>query len=233
MRLDVDLHAVAVEVRHEREADRAVVHEERVGEHVVGSQRLAVEVAGAAVGGVEIAPVEHQVSADLAQALAAQRAQQHPEALVVQARIALALEHEVARQHPVAQLARRVGLGLPAIRGPEELERGQRREELHRGGGVHRRVGVHAQRGPGRPDFLHDDRDRTGGNFRRPQRGRDLGRQPGGGQARLRRKESEGEADRQGIQAGHARILEGRGSRPPGRNQPVGPLEFPRGRNYH
>ena len=67
-----------------------------------------------------------------------------PERFQVELRIAAAFEHQVALEHAVAQRARGLGLGLPAVRRAQQLERRVSGHQLHDGGRIHRRRGIDA-----------------------------------------------------------------------------------------
>jgi hypothetical protein len=161
----------------EHEAQRLVVHQQRVGQHVVGAERVAVEAARVARGSFEAAAVDDQAAANFAQALAAQRAHQAPERFQVELRIAAAFQHQVADEHAVGERARRVGLGLPAIGGPELLQRRIGGHQLHHRSRVHRRGRVRAQHFVMHAQFLHHYRDAGGGDFRCRERLVDAGGQ--------------------------------------------------------
>ena len=72
-----------------------------------------------------VAPVQHEVAADVLEAAAAEVPQQHPESLEIQFRVPGPLEDQVALKGAFPQGAAEEGLRTPAIRRPKQLESGE------------------------------------------------------------------------------------------------------------
>jgi hypothetical protein len=163
----------------EAEAHRLEVDEQRVGPDVVGLERLVVERGGIVRRQPERAAVEHEIAADRLEPAFAQRRDERRPLLDRDLRIAAALEHEVAVEAAVDQRPGQVGLGAPAVIAAEDVERGERRDELHDRRRVHRLLGLVREQRPSRPGLLHDDADVGERNARVQERAADLARQRG------------------------------------------------------
>jgi hypothetical protein len=190
VRLDEQPHLPVLRVEHE--AQRLEIDEQRVGRDVVGPEDFVVDQVGR--HRTEVAAVEHDVAAQLAQAAAAQVAQQQPEAFVIELRVAVAFE--------VKLVAVAVGLGLPAVGRPEQLERRVGRDELHHRARVARRGRVEREARPPRSDFLHDDADARLRHARVAQCLEDRGWKLGSSGANRNKRPQDGEALEK---AGHSR----------------------------
>ncbi len=162
-----DTHPGAV--GNESELDGLEVHQERIGADVVAAARLAVELAGIVRGRAEIAAVDDDVAADLAQAARPELVRGLPQALVGELGIAAAADHEVAIEDPGGELAHDQEIGMESERGTEQVERRVRGEQLHQRGRIDQSLGlVGDQRSPAF-DGNHDH-------------GRRSARNPGGGE---------------------------------------------------
>ncbi len=125
-------------------------------------------------------------------------------------RVAVALEDQVALQRAVVERAAEVGLGLPAVVGAEELERGEGRDELHHRRGVHAAVRPVGEQRLLLPDLLDDDADRRQRHAGGDERARDRRwqhRARDGADEREGERECPGDADPGGRAAwpGHPR----------------------------
>ena len=96
-------------------------------------------------------------------------------------RVAVPLEDQVAVEHVSRERAGEVGLGLPRVARPEQLERRERRDQLHHRRGIERLAGVERERGLAGVDVLHEQRDRRLRDAGARERGRDRWRQDLGG----------------------------------------------------
>ena len=175
MRLGGNAHGAARRLGDEIEAHRLEIEQQRVRADVVGAQRLVVEARRIVLRRGEIAAVEHQVAAQLAQAALAQPEQHAPEVLEGQVRVAVALENQLTVEYSLLLIARAVHLGFPAVGGPEQFERGVSGHQLHDRRRIHGAIGIQAERRALGTDRLHDDRDARLGNPGRAQCARDLG----------------------------------------------------------
>ena len=175
--LDRDDRCVACRGRGEREANRFEIDEERVGPDVVRLERLAVEGGRIVRDGREKRPIEHEIAVHRVEPACAQRRHERLPLLDGYLRVAAAFEHEIAVEHAALERAAEVRFGLPAIVGAEELERRERRDELHHRGGVERAIDLLRKERPAPVHFLDDDADRVERNLRVEEHALDLARQ--------------------------------------------------------
>ncbi len=146
-------------IRYQMQMQRIEVEQQRVGADVVCTVGIMVEFRRILLDRLKIAVVQHDVTAYLAQPALAQFVQPHPELLDGQFRVAITLEHQITLQHAVFQFAVEIRFGLPAIRGAQRLQRGNRGEQFHRGGRVDRPVDIQTDKRPGCASLLHQDTD--------------------------------------------------------------------------
>jgi hypothetical protein len=178
-RLKANLGRIAGGIRGKDEAHTLEVHEQCVGSDVVGLERLGIERCGIVRRRGEIAAVEHQLAADLGEPGRTQCRDERLELLDGDLRIAVALEHEIALEHRARQPPVSVRFGFPAVVGSQQLERGERRDELHRRRGIHRLVRPVRHERTRRADFAHVRADRGERNAFVMEDTRDGGRKRG------------------------------------------------------
>ncbi len=116
---------------------------------------LAVDGAAVVQPIVEVAAVEHHVAGNGGHAGAHRLGHQLGHLLRYQLGVALAAQIDVPDHAVGPRLAVRIERGLPAVAGPQQLQAGEGRDQLHRRSRVHRGLGVPAD-GRGR-GALPDD----------------------------------------------------------------------------
>jgi hypothetical protein len=169
-------------------------NEQRVGADVVRLQRLAVERRRIVRGGCEVAPIEHEIAVDRREPGCAQRRDQRLPLLDRELRIAVTLQHQIAVQHAVNQRTVEIRLGLPAVFRSQQIERGERGDELHHRRRAHRAVRLMGEERRVRVGRLHDDRDTRHRHTRVEERACDGSRH--GGDRDVRRENEDEQCDR-------------------------------------
>ena len=155
-----DLDSADLRVRRHPELDGLEVHHQRIGQHVVSAIRPPVERARILRRQGERRIVDHDVAADRFEALGAQHVGEAPPALQGHVGIAAALQNEVAVEHAVAQFAANQRTRVPGKRGPEQVQTGERGEQLDGRCRAARGVAVEARDHP--PGIQIDHREADG-----------------------------------------------------------------------
>ncbi len=148
----------------EAQAHGAEVQQEGVGADVVGRQDVAVEGGAVVRRQVERAAIDQHVAVDAAQAQVAQALSQAPQVVGHQVRIAAADKGQIAREHATLQWPHRVHQRLPAVGGPQQVERDIGGHQLHQRSRVHRLLRVEGECGLGMPQWLHHEAAGRGRN---------------------------------------------------------------------
>src|SRR5439155_2577185 len=104
--------------------------------------------------------IKNKVAFDGSEALRPKRRHEHLPLLDGDLGIASTLENQVAAQYAVLERTAEVRVGFPLIMGTEELERCERRDELHHRCGVVRPIHLLSEERPALGDVLYDDADR-------------------------------------------------------------------------
>jgi hypothetical protein len=108
------------------------IHQQRVRGDVICPQRLPVELCRVLLGHIEIAVVDQQVTADFVNAGLTHQPQHLPYPFRNQERVPVATYQEVAVEASVLDFAQREDVGRPFVRGTEEIEADEGRQQLHR-----------------------------------------------------------------------------------------------------
>jgi hypothetical protein len=166
-------------VGHDGDVDGLEIDHQRVGQDVVGAVRTIVERGAVVTLRREQRVVDHDVAGDALDAHLAQAVDETPPAIRIHERVAAALEHEVAVEHLVAHGTGRIGTRAPRVGRPEQLERGERRNDLHRRRRVARHAGVVTHQRLVATDLAHEDTQAGAGDAPLRQHPLDLGRQEG------------------------------------------------------
>ena len=120
LRLGNDADHMGGGVGNELQLHRLEVDEQRIGRGVVRTHRLIVHSASLCGFRREIASIEHEIPADVANAARAQLAQEEPEPFERQRWITMSLQNQITGQHAPRKFPRGISLRGPGIGGSEQ-----------------------------------------------------------------------------------------------------------------